>query len=136
MTVKLRIIMKVEVPGMQLIQCKCQNCGNTLQLDLDNFQAECPSCGSKLIVDSKMLEKIMLEKVKNDKIRIKAEHDLEMERISLERRKINFEEQRLKPQKTGMDKFLEFLKEMMSYIALLIIVGGMIAFGIIFVLYS
>ena len=36
---------------MRLIEAKCKNCHANLEVDLDNLQAECPYCGSKLILE-------------------------------------------------------------------------------------
>lgn len=36
---------------MRLIDAKCKNCHANLEIDLDNLQAECPYCGSKLILE-------------------------------------------------------------------------------------
>lgn len=36
---------------MRLIEAKCKNCHANLEVDLDSLQAECPYCGSKLILE-------------------------------------------------------------------------------------
>lgn len=67
---------------MQMVQCKCQSCGNELKLDLDNLQAYCPSCGSKLLIDMEMLGQIIIEREKNktEQLRIKKETALKKDK--------------------------------------------------------
>ena len=36
---------------MNMVQMKCQNCGENLELDLDHLTAFCPYCGTKLLID-------------------------------------------------------------------------------------
>ena len=65
---------------MQMVQCKCQSCGNELNLDLDNLQAYCPACGSKLLIDMDMLGQIMVERIKTDRIKIESDAKLKKEK--------------------------------------------------------
>lgn len=87
MTVKLKITMKVEVPGMQMVQCKCHSCGSELNLDLDNLQAYCPACGSKLLIDMDMLGQIMIEREKNKTEQLRIEKNAEIEKEKIEKEK-------------------------------------------------
>ena len=61
-----------------MVQCKCQSCGNNLNLDLDNLQAYCPACGSKLLIDMDMLGQIIIEREKNktEQLRIEKNADV------------------------------------------------------------
>lgn len=38
---------------MELTSMKCNNCGATLELDIDNMISVCLHCGSKLLLDGK-----------------------------------------------------------------------------------
>ena len=65
---------------MQMVQCKCQSCGNELNLDLDNLQAYCPACGSKLLIDMDMLGQIMIEREKNKTEQLRIEKEAELKK--------------------------------------------------------
>ena len=44
---------------MGLKSMKCNNCGATLELDIDNMIAYCPYCGKKLMFDIDQLDEII-----------------------------------------------------------------------------
>lgn len=47
---------------MNLIELKCNNCGASLKLDIDNMMAYCPYCGAKLLVDMAQLGSLLKER--------------------------------------------------------------------------
>lgn len=49
---------------MRLRKMKCENCGATLELNLDHLQAFCPYCGQKLYIETAQLGRIVAEKEK------------------------------------------------------------------------
>jgi len=58
---------------MNLVQMKCENCGAQLNLNLDNIQAFCPYCGTKLMIDSDTLSKVLKEREKTKQIEVKEQ---------------------------------------------------------------
>lgn len=75
---------------------KCENCGATLDLDLDNLLAYCPYCGNKLLIDVSQLGQILTEreKTKREEQRTKQaqerteqlryQKEVELEKIRME----------------------------------------------------
>ena len=45
---------------MKLVQMKCQNCNENLELDLDHLTAFCPYCGSKLLIDADKIGDLLI----------------------------------------------------------------------------
>jgi len=67
-----------------LIKLKCEQCGAPLELDIDNLIAFCPHCGSKSLIDSVDLQKVMIEKEQTKRQERRYEHDLEMQKMQNE----------------------------------------------------
>ena len=52
----------------KLIHLKCQNCGASLDLDLDKLMAFCPYCGAKLMIDIDQISSVLVEKEKTNRV--------------------------------------------------------------------
>lgn len=64
------------------IEMSCQNCGASLQIDLDRIQAYCPYCGNRLTIDIANLDTIIAEREKTKRKQLKYEqerYELELE---------------------------------------------------------
>lgn len=59
---------------MKFMDLKCQHCDADLKLDLDNLQAFCPYCGSKLLIDIEKLSDVFKEKERTKQVIEKEEH--------------------------------------------------------------
>lgn len=60
---------------MSMIQLKCQDCGASIDVDLDHMMAYCPYCGNKLLIDAPQLAKLMREKEKTEQTRIREDNE-------------------------------------------------------------
>lgn len=47
---------------MRIIKATCQNCHANLEIDLDNFQANCPYCGGSYLIESEQMSQALKEK--------------------------------------------------------------------------
>ncbi len=45
---------------MNMVQMKCQNCNENLELDLDHLTAFCPYCGTKLLIDADSIGDLLI----------------------------------------------------------------------------
>ena len=59
---------------------KCDNCGGSIELDLDNLIYYCPSCGSVLHVDLTIIKDILITREKEQTIRNKDNVQLEQKK--------------------------------------------------------
>ncbi len=48
----------------------CQNCGSSLDLDLDNITTYCPHCGHKLLIETDQLADIIAHKERTKQVQI------------------------------------------------------------------
>lgn len=78
--------------AIKMVRLKCQNCGSSLDLDMDNLMAYCPYCGQKLLFDVDQIGNILLEKEKTKQKVI--DRDIETKRIENEQKKIDNEAKR------------------------------------------
>ena len=69
----------------KMVRLKCQNCGSSLDLDMDNLMAYCPYCGQKLLFDVDQIGNILLEKEKTKQKVI--DRDIESKRIENEQKR-------------------------------------------------
>ncbi len=76
----------------QLINLKCQNCNEILEIDLDHMQAYCPYCGSKLLIDVEDLDKILVAKEETKRKQMEYDHEIEMRKMDQEDDKRNTRE--------------------------------------------
>lgn len=113
---------------MQIVQCKCQSCGNVINLDLDNIQMYCSSCGNQLIIAMDTLEKMMLEKANKDRKRV----NIERENLKLERKRLYAEKMRIDKQKEAtffgifFAPFFDRLEELFDNLIMLVFISGIV----------
>ena len=70
---------------MKMRSMKCNNCGASLELDIDNLISYCPFCGNKLMFDVEQIEEIIKEKERTKQI-FKQEEE-KTKRVQLEKEK-------------------------------------------------
>ena len=69
----------------KLVRLKCQNCGSSLDLDMDHLIAYCPHCGQKLLFDVDQIGNIIIEKEKTKQQEIKYKHNIDTKKMKEER---------------------------------------------------
>ena len=58
---------------MRLISLECPNCGSHIEFNENNMQYYCGRCGSTLSLDIKSVEKLLIEKEKTKRIKMKED---------------------------------------------------------------
>lgn len=74
----------------ELLKLSCPNCKASLECNLDNLMAYCPYCRQKLVVDVDNLDKVLGEKEKTTREKIKEDGKTERKKIELDYQEKSF----------------------------------------------
>lgn len=118
---------------------QCENCGSSLELNLDHLMAFCPYCGNKLLIDVSQLGSIVAAKEKTKREEQKTERERErtlqqklQHEYNLERIRIEAETQKqLEQERAKTESKKEFYKDLPAVIIFGILVVGFLIFAVI-----
>lgn len=71
---------------MKFVELTCQNCHAQLEMDLDKMLVYCPYCGKKLGVEIDDLSKVLLEREKTNRDKVKREYDIQEKKLDFEQK--------------------------------------------------
>ena len=63
---------------MNMVQMKCQNCGENLELDLDRLTAFCPYCGTKLLIDPDSIGDLLIAREKTKQKQLDSAREMDI----------------------------------------------------------
>ena len=103
--------------NLRMVSMTCPNCKAQLEMAEDHLMACCPYCEQKLIFDFQGVDKVLVEKERTRRHKVKREYDIR-------EKELDFEQKQKKEKKEGVSIFF-------SFIGVVVMLG--ILWGVVFV---